>query len=468
MMNTYLFDWWWKKIKRGAFYQRPSFFVVLLTLILMPGLLSNFWGAVGKKWFIEWRMTKDAPVIGRLVQSRQVGIFSYAGLMGWGDASQFENSWLLTVHQYDVYKSSEYFTVNEFKTYNSAIDFQGVIFSISEAIFDFGPKSNLLIFQYLTALLTAVVLSLIVWWIYSQIGFLASLFAAGFILFSEWITLFGGSIYWSLWSIYLPFVVMIYWLDRSQSRDLGGGYLFLIVYLTMLTKTLFNGFEYITTVLIMSFCPLIYYAFIGHWQLIALCKKGFCVATAEFFAVLTALVVLIIQNAFVFGDIGKAINYIDYSLEKRSIGNPGAFAGDPSLVRSLQAETLPVLKEYVLGRALRFNFEYLGMYIPGWRLKNIDISYLVVFIIFIIFSFLFFVFKKTDAYKESKLPWFVVTMWLSLVAPLSWFVIFKAHSYLHPHLNFIVWQMPFTLLGFGMCGAITQSFLHRPFFKIFN
>jgi peptidoglycan/LPS O-acetylase OafA/YrhL len=50
----------------------------------------------------------------------------------------------------------------------------------------------------------------------------------------------------------------------------------------------------------------------------------------------------------------------------------------------------------------------------------------------------------------------VVTTWLSLLAPLSWLVVFKAHSQDHTHMNFVVWQMPFTLLGFALVGAAAR------------
>ncbi len=59
--------------------------------------------------------------------------------------------------------------------------------------------------------------------------------------------------------------------------------------------------------------------------------------------------------------------------------------------------------------------------------------------------------------SEYLAPAPILIFLVSVLAPLSWFVIFKAHSYLHAHLNFIVWQLPFAILGFAMCGAILQS-----------
>jgi len=53
----------------------------------------------------------------------------------------------------------------------------------------------------------------------------------------------------------------------------------------------------------------------------------------------------------------------------------------------------------------------------------------------------------------NKLTALSLALWFSLLAPLSWMVIFKGHSYIHTHMNFITWHMPFTILGFGLMGA---------------
>jgi hypothetical protein len=443
------------KIQKQNLAHIGSFVFILVTIVvLMPGLLNNSWITVGKKWFVDWRTVKDAPFVGRLVQSRQAGIFSYAGLLGWGDASIFEDDWEMVTHQYEVYKTSASFMANDFKTYSSAIDFQGVIFSALEQFLNISPERALLAFQFTTALLTATILSLLALWIYSELGLMAAIFTVGFMVLSEWITLFGGSIYWSLWAIYLPLVATAYFFREKQD---GGGSqygLALVVYFAMLIKCLFNGFEYITTVLIMVFMPLAYYALANRWQLKLVMKNCWDVFVAEFLSITTALFILLAQNAFVLGGVREAYNYIVYSLEKRSIGNPSAFTDDPALVESLQAGTLMVVKEYILGRAVKLNLAFVSNRFPFFRLKELEIGYLAIFIFFLAVTALFFVLQKVHKQGEAKLSSFIIVTWLSVLAPLSWFVIFKAHSYLHLHLNFIVWQMPFALFGFAMCGAV--------------
>jgi hypothetical protein len=51
--------------------------------------------------------------------------------------------------------------------------------------------------------------------------------------------------------------------------------------------------------------------------------------------------------------------------------------------------------------------------------------------------------------------------WFAILPPLSWFVLFKAHSAIHGHLNFIVWQMPFTFFGFAVIGLLLHPLVFR-------
>jgi hypothetical protein len=39
--------------------------------------------------------------------------------------------------------------------------------------------------------------------------------------------------------------------------------------------------------------------------------------------------------------------------------------------------------------------------------------------------------------------------------------VFKAHSALHLHLDFLVWEMPFTLYGAALCGVAATTWMER-------
>ncbi len=59
----------------------------------------------------------------------------------------------------------------------------------------------------------------------------------------------------------------------------------------------------------------------------------------------------------------------------------------------------------------------------------------------------------------AKINALSATLWISILAPLSWFVIFKGHSYVHKVHDPIVWFMPFMFYGIGLLGVATEKFL---------
>jgi hypothetical protein len=444
------------------YFLRVISILTLLTtfVFLSQGFLHNTLHTVGKKWFVEWRTVQDTYFVGRLVQSRQAGVFSYAGFFGHGDVSLFSDQAELVRHQYDTYINQGEFS--EFNSYDSAIDLQGMIFSLFDQETSLSPELNLMLFQGITSLLSAGSLVLIIIWFYKELGLLSAVFAAIFMLLSEWLTLFGGVVYWSLWAFYLPLIVILFHLQKKSLAVPSIKTLTFLVYSTILIKCLFNGFNYITTTLVMAFCPLVYFGLAAGWNKRDAISIFICTLAAEFLAVISALCILIYQNTVVLGGLDKGFEYIIYSLKKRSIGDPNNFSG--ALAESLNAKYLPVLKEYITGRAIYLDTTFLSTHIPGFTLKHIEISYIWIFGILLAATLIFLLFKNRMG-KGRKLSAFVITTWLSVLAPLSWFIIFKAHSYLHPHLNFIIWQMPFTLFVFAMCGAVIQNIFGRSSVK---
>jgi len=427
------------------------------TLLFTLVFSSNPWSSVREKWFTEWRMTIDAPIVGRLTQSRETGLLSYAGLLGYGDDSNFSDDSELVRHQYETYLSGDKF--QEFTTYNSAIGFQGMLLGIFEKYSIFSPRINWRIFLLSTAGLSGIALSLVSLWVYCEFGLIAALFSTGFMLFSEWLTLFGGSIYWSLWAIYIPLIVALNLFINSQKDYYSWKRAIILIFFSILIKCLFNGFEYITVVIVMSYIPLVYYGLVYTWNKKIITKATMSTLIAQVMAVFTALGILLYQNSVMLGGVKNALEFIVYSLEKRSIGNPNNFSA--SISESLQANLGAVLKSYITGRSNILNINGISFVATNFNfIHDIKIKYVHIFAIFLLFTLIFIAFRKyfNGSISQRKLNSFIFATWLSLLAPLSWLIFFKAHSYLHLHMNFIVWQMPFTIFGFGMCGAIIQSF----------
>ena len=83
----------------------------------------------------------------------------------------------------------------------------------------------------------------------------------------QWLTVFGKNLWWSLWAFYLPMIVVLYDLKRRRvpaNRQLirfG-----ILIFIAVSIKCFINGYEYITTTLIMMLVPFVYYVILDKWS----------------------------------------------------------------------------------------------------------------------------------------------------------------------------------------------------------
>ena len=62
--------------------------------LLFFGFFSNTWRVADQNWFATHQKDTEAHVMGRMVKSRQDGIFSAGGLNGWGTAKSTDAEWI--------------------------------------------------------------------------------------------------------------------------------------------------------------------------------------------------------------------------------------------------------------------------------------------------------------------------------------------------------------------------------------
>lgn len=81
----------------------------------------------------------------------------------------------------------------------------------------------------------------------------------------------------------------------------------------------------------------------------------------------------------------------------------------------------------------------------------------LVCILFTLSSIFVFVFSKIKGTENLLLnKALAVTATISILAPLSWFVIFAQHSHTHLVIDNIVWYMPYFLYGYCVIGVALQ------------
>jgi hypothetical protein len=446
------------------------FLALFSTVILFLCFQLNYLKTADQRWFDDFQYDMESYIVGRLVKSRQDGIFSDGGLTGIGSLTNTPVTYgdLPFTNQYLAYTDGLRF--GAFTTYDSQIGGQGILFSVLDGIIHLPPQEKLNLFHALTALCLAIVLAAIIVWFYLEFGLTVSLFVLGAAVFSQWLVVFGRILWWSTWAFYLPMAVMLFYL-RRKSPCAGGSYFAfgVVVIATVFIKCFFNGYEYITSFLVMMMVPFLYYSVRNNIGIRRFLSGVSVMAGSSILAVLLSFFILCLQISSVKGNFLDGVNHIIYSFEKRSYPNPSDYPDD--LAPLLEPNVLEVVVTYLKGTYFDVN-RFLPSSSAIVTKYVFRISYFHLSALFITMSgILLFLMKKIMDEKEKRMchALFWAT-WFSVLAPLSWFVIFKAHSAIHTHMNFIVWQMPFTFFGFAVCGLVAKNSLASllPFLRRFT
>lgn len=416
----------------------PVLLFILASSLLFLGFYRNQWQMVRPKKFSLFQKDVEAYVIARMVLTRQSQLISDGGLLGWGDVIPGD------IHEEDYqYQYDTYLKGLSFQTYwskKSHPGFQGIFFSILDRLSPFSPTNNLRLFRMLASGLFAVTLTGLILWFYQEIGWLSALFALGSIILSQWMTLFGRNLFFFSWIFYLPMVVLLFrFQSERKGNQLSDKQLFGLVFSLTLFKCMFNGYDFILPTLGMIASPIVFYGIVDKWNKERFVKRSIMVVIAALVAILVSLAFLSFQIMYALGTFQNGVSYMNENFNRR------VFA-DYDIVS--QTSVWSILKIY-LSESYFYNFHA---------------PYFVIIIAFAIISTIYFIsnkIKPRDPNQTSKAFALIATTWFSLLFPLSWYIIFKSLAYFHTHMNYLPWHMPFTILGFGMCGYVVETLFRQ-------
>ena len=422
--------------------------------LLFFGFFSNSWHVAEQQWFDSHQRDTEGHILGRMVKSRQDGIFSAGGLNGDGTPKDVQQEWISSKQLGAQYVAYLYkLSFDKFSTYMSQPGGQGMVFSLFDRLIPSSPQTKLGLFYALTALLSAIALTFIISWFYEEFGWWVAAFVVGSAVLSQWLTVFGKNLWWSLWAFYLPMIVVMYFLKRyRETLDRQLIRFGILIFIAVSIKCFINGYEYITTTLIMMMTPCIYYAVLDKWSRDQCVKWTLAAVSGSGVAIFLSLIMLCFQIGAVKGGFMDGVEHVIWSFGKRTYGDAENFP--PIYAASLEARTIGVVITYMNGVFFDLN-NYLPktkVFVPNFLLK---VRYVYLIVLFMVMSALLF-FRSNEKAVAARRQHYIAliwTTWFSILAPLSWFVIFKAHSYIHIHMSFLLWQMPFTFFGFAVFGS---------------
>ena len=435
---------------------------VVSILFLFFGFYNNLWRVAEQQWFKNHQLGTESLIIGRMIKSRQDGIFSAGGLTGSGTQKKAQGDWINSdwiVEQYAAYQNMGSFP--NYWIYKSQPGGQGIIFSLLDRLIPLSPKIKLGFFYVLTALLSAIALTYIIGWFHEEFGGWVAICVLCSAVLSYWLTGFGKNLWWCLWAFYLPMLAVLSFLKRRNVAENRQFIRFgILIFIAVSIKCFINGYEYITTTFVMMVTPCIYYAVLDKWDRQHCLKCSLAAITGSGVAIFLSLIMLCFQIGAVKNGFMDGVAHVIYSFGRRTYGEAEGFP--QKYAASLRAGTMDVVITYLYGVFLDLN-NYLSIKNAFVSNAVLKIRYYYLIVLFAVMSALLFwrSHKETLSDRRRQNIALICTTWFSILAPLSWFVIFKAHSYIHTHMSFLLWQMPFIFFGFAVLGSAVMAWTKK-------
>jgi len=305
--------------------------------------------------------------------------------------------------------------------YKSQLGLQGYVFIVLYRILRSSASAGKLLFVFrdLCAVLLSAVFTVLVFLLAKKYNrrFAAAFFAVFFL--SPWIRNFASNLFWVAFTWFVPMLLgLILSMDYKKYDRL---FMYILITLSVAFKCA-CGYEYMSTMMM----GLIMFS-LGD---LFACRKEdrkhiFFVIVKMGISALLGFALVIYIHALVRGDgsIGEGLASIwDKTVVRRTFG------GDPSLYPEVLKDSFEATVAEVLKKYFSFSTQIIEG-IPGEMFVPLIILALVIYIVRAL----------RHSGEKQELP----LMAFSFIATASWFILAKSHSYIHTHMNFVLWYFGF-------------------------
>ena len=265
-------------------------------------------------------------------------------------------------------------------------------------------------------MLFVIVICLIVWQLNIKYGVVFAAIFGAVSFFSSWTDNFSNNLYWVEFTWFIPLLLSLFMLNYPHKKNL----IYLLFFVSILVKCM-CGYEYISTIMASSLVFLLVEYLADKKKRKELFKE---IIIIGFISVLAFLLVYVI-HAYVYGNgnVLEGLSRMQIELVgRRTYGN--AFNYDPGYADSLNATVITVINKYI-----------------GIGSRE-SVRNLLLFISTVTILFYRAIYLKDNCGK-------LVSMFvLSLLSTLSWIILAKGHSYIHTHINFVMFYMGWVQVSF--------------------
>ena len=435
---------------------------LFLLVITVAGFLSyerNFFATASDWWFEIHASEPTQIVLDGLLYAQETGIAVPGRYLRSSNGSPSDNPRALyTAHD----------RRGEFKRYDSQYGLQVKFFAAIAALGLDGVEQ----FQSVASALMAMTVALVTALVARDFSWRAAVAVALIFILSPWVVIFARNLFWVPFTWFLPLAVAMYYSIRVYQNRTARMRMLALLYVTILLKLL-CGYEFLTSVILAACCPLLYQgvrAKIPYKRIAGLLFIVGCTAIAAF---VTAAFLHISTIA----ETPKAgFEKFLFRAERRF------YSEDPKLtakedcqgnkecetvmLASLMASPIDVVKIYLVMpeflpwlSTTRFDETHRHAFrdeinaSPGLIAKFRTIfAHPPVYWFFLLskilnpLGFVAFIFSTFAVALRTGRA--MQGLWaFSFLAPVSWFLAAKGFCYIHDHLCFVAWYLPFILYG---------------------
>ncbi len=298
-----------------------------------------------------------------------------------------------------------------YKVYDSQIGIQGMIFmGITKIVSPFMSFKMIYHgFRLCCLLLFVGVIFLIAWQLKERYGSLLAVVFGSVAFLSPWTVNFAANLYWLEFTWFLPLFLGLFILNHPDKEVLT----YVLFYVSVLFKCM-CGYEYLSTILMSGILFLLLEWMLHKEERKRLLKTVFIIGVLSVLAFLTSYLI----HAYIYGSgsIGEGLKLMKVNLvERRTYGDASNY--DPAYAESMKASAFDVLRKYI-GLDDQHSKKILFLFLSAIAALVIE-------------------FVDKDKNRTFDLWAFVI----SFLAPVSWLVLAKSHSYIHTHISFVLFYV---------------------------
>lgn len=438
-------------------------FVAITFLVLFASFGFNLFGASTPEDFRDFQLDSESIVKSTIICEVANGGPAFGGLLVFIPDSTYWGSC----------------NPDKIQPYASQLGLQAKAISIfaPNNLSDLSRYFNLVTVVF--AALTAAVFTLFLHAVRREWGTATALVTALLLVMSRFLVNFARNLFWTTFLFFAPFAfAFAFYPWFKQKKHLPWFYLIFGLLIALKSAT---GYEYLSSVVLSGFVPVLYFELKEKSSIANLTKKFLAIIASAVGGVGVALVAHVTALASYSGSFADGFQL---ALDRALIRTVG-FAGNidwPSYVLELFKGTYPqvfVQIEYWIGfldktveifhsgisMAIISTLHYLlspALTIPIYLKYPFDIlvgSILFMILLAIVILGRWILLKKS---RQSKTRALIAAVGFAFLASFSWAVVGYSHMLAHPHINTIIFFVPFlpmvyVVIGLWVTGGLSKE-----------